>query len=72
MIAHTQEQGEKMANYENSAGTKMTVANKGKGFTSALHFLATKRMPAETMNYNHRSYSGVERMIKKWRMVEVA
>lgn len=72
MIAHTQEHREKkMANYQNAAGTKMTVSNKGKGFTTARHFLATKRFPAETVIVNHKAYSGVEKMIKRWNMEEV-
>ena len=60
-----------MSNYENAIGTKMTVEQKGKGFTTRRHYLASKRVPTETVTRNHRSYSAVEKIIICQDFVEV-
>ncbi len=52
--------------YKNLAATVLEVEAKGKGFVTKRHYLATKRMPSETVEKYHRTYSPVEKMIAKF------
>jgi len=61
-----------MSEYHSDTGTVLKVESSGKGFKSSLTFLATPRIPEETIAKRHRSWASVERLIKKYRLIEVS
>ena len=59
-------------NYQNICGSKAEVRQSGKSFEVAFSFPASKRVPAEVKVIRCKSWSGVERQLKRFGMEAVA